>query len=362
MKKICYLGSAQSPHNKKWLNFLKNKYDITVLTFEDANIEGINIIKIPRIFNNSLDYIFKAKNVINIIDELNPDLIHAHRIPSYGFLGFLYKRINSKVPYILSVWGEDIFAFPKKSVFHKNLIKYILKYPDQICSTSNIMKLEIEKYNDPRNEILVTPFGINLDKFKAKPEIKETKSNKLVIGTVKKLRKRYGVDYLIKAFAQLEKTNEHDNLELIIVGGGPQKEELINLSKELNIYEKVNFVGKVPPDEVPKFLNELDVYCALSITDSESFGVAIIEASAVELPVVVTNVGGLPEVVKNNKTGFIVPPKNHKAAFKAIKKLVDNKDLRIKVGREGRKFVEDNYDWEDNSMLMSDLYDSYLKV
>jgi len=362
MKRICYLGSAQSPHNKKWLNYLKCKYDITVISFEDAHIAGVDIIKIPRVFNNSLDYVFKASKVLSLIDDLDPDLIHAHRVSSYGFLGSLYKRTNSKIPYILSVWGEDIFAFPKKSVFHKNLTKYILNFPDQICSTSNIMKSEIEKYHDPRNEILVTPFGINSNKFKAKPEIKETKSNKVVIGTVKKLRKRYGVDYLIKAFAQLEKTDQYDNLELMIVGGGPKKEELIKLSKELNIQKKVKFVGRVSPEEVPDYLNKFDVYCALSINDSESFGVAIIEASAVELPVVVTNVGGLPEVVKNNKTGFIVPPKNHKAAFRAIKKLVDNKDLRIKMGREGRKYAEDKYEWKDNAMLMSDLYDSYLKV
>jgi len=101
------------------------------------------------------------------------------------------------------------------------------------------------------------------------------------------------------------------------------------------------FTGKVNYGEVPKYHNMLTISVFPSIFESESFGVSILEASACEKPVVVSNVGGLPEVVDDQKTGFIVPPKDPEKLAEAIEKLILNESLRLQIGKAGRIMVKE---------------------
>ena len=100
----------------------------------------------------------------------------------------------------------------------------------------------------------------------------------------------------------------------------------------------------------------LDVFVSLSIEDSESFGVAVIEASACEKPVVVSRVGGFPEVVENNVTGIIVEKENVKEAADAMLKLIKDKYLREEMGKAGRKRVIKYFNWDENVTQMLNIY------
>lgn len=95
---------------------------------------------------------------------------------------------------------------------------------------------------------------------------------------------------------------------------------------------------------------------SVSVSDSESFGVAVIEASACAKPVVVSNVGGLPEVVEDGVTGIIVPPRDPEATAEAIENLILSQDLRTKMGTEGRKRVGRLFDWDKNVKQMAKIY------
>jgi glycosyltransferase involved in cell wall biosynthesis len=105
----------------------------------------------------------------------------------------------------------------------------------------------------------------------------------------------------------------------------------------------------------------LDISVSVSITDSESFGVAVIEASACEKPVIVANVGGLPEVVEDEVTGFVVPPQDAEATASALEKLVLNKSLRQEMGNAGRQRVQRLYDWKNNVQQMLSIYHEVLQ-
>lgn len=130
-----------------------------------------------------------------VITEFKPDILHAHYASSYGLLGAL----SGFHPYIISVCGSDVFDFPNTSFLHKIVLKYNLSVADKILSTSNVMAIETSKYTN--KEIIVTPFGIDLDKFK--PLSVKTIFNKenIVIGTITILEEKYGIEYLIRAFA-----------------------------------------------------------------------------------------------------------------------------------------------------------------
>ena len=132
------------------------------------------------------------------------------------------------------------------------------------------------------------------------------------------------------------------------------------LVKELELENDVIFTGFIVPEEIPKYHNMIDIYSALSIVDSESFGVSVLEASACEKPVVVSNVSGFTEVVENGVTGYIVERKNIEQAAGVIIKLIENKKLRDELGIAGRKHVGQFFNWEDNVGEMIKIYKQFI--
>ena len=199
------------------------------------------------------------------------------------------------------------------------------------------------------------PFGVDINKFSPQ---KSKSTEKIKIGTIRTLSEKYGVEYLIRAFAEVRK--KHKNIQFEIVGDGPLRSFLENLTLELGIENNVTFYGYVNQnssfEQYINILGSLDVFAILSILDSETFGVAAVEASACGIPVLATSVGGLPEVIDAEKTGIIVAPKNVEETAKALDRLISDENLRNEMGRNGRKIVEEHYNWKSNVEQMIHLY------
>lgn len=130
------------------------------------------------------------------------------------------------------------------------------------------------------------------------------------------------------------------------------------LAQQLGSDKQVVFTGTVKHDLVPVELEKLDIYIAL--TRQESFGVAVIEAQAMAKPVV-SNVHGLPEVVKHEETNFVVEPENPDAANAIIKLILDSK-LREEIAYNAEKFVNQNFSWNACAVKMKDLYKHTLET
>ncbi|MHB8516641.1 MAG: glycosyltransferase, partial [Dehalococcoidia bacterium] len=143
-------------------------------------------------------------------------------------------------------------------------------------------------------------------------------------------------------------------VELVLAGDGPSRRELEGLAADLGIAERVAFLGEVAHDDVPAVLQGLDVFAMPSTW--EGFGVSAIEASAMELPVVASDIHGIPDVVVDGETGILVPARDVDAIASAISRLAGDPALRRAMGAAGRAFVERNYRWQDNAALMEALY------
>ena len=368
--KVLFLADPSASHTIKWVNSLSRKgIDISVFglkEFDRNDYSGLNNFKIiTSDFKSNLFlkkdgsigktiYLKEYFRLKKIIEDYKPDIIHAHYATSYGMLGAL----TGFHPYIVSVWGSDVYNFPGRSFLHKSIFKYILSKADRILSTSRIMAGKISKYS--RKNIDVTPFGIDLDKFFPQDVERLFGKNDIVIGTIKTLEKKYGVEYLIKAFKILKDKYPGLPLKLLIAGSGTQTDCLKNLSSQLNILSDTIFTGFINHKDVPKYQNMIDIFVSLSVEDSESFGVAVLEASACEKPAVVSNVGGLPEVVENNVTGYVVEKENPATTAEAIGKLLLNKSLRVQMGKNGRERVIKYYNLMDNVNQMLKIYDEVL--
>jgi glycosyltransferase involved in cell wall biosynthesis len=263
------------------------------------------------------------------------------------------------------VWGSDVFDFPEISFIHRRIIRNNLAEADMIASTSHIMKEQTLRYVKPKRNIEVTPFGVDVENFR--PMDGGKSGDTIRIGMVKALQEKYGVEYFIKAIRLLidmlvdngcEELAER--IEVPIVGDGYMKGKYIQLSRQLKLESKVNFLGWLPHEKIPYILNTLDIYCAPSILDSESFGVAVIEASACGIPVVVSRIGGLPEVIIDGTTGFLTNPMDEKDIAEYLYKLVIDEGLRKTMGKSGREFVIKNYEWKENAGRLEKIYCSMI--
>jgi len=349
--KVCLLAPGNSVHTLKIAYSLREEgHEVLVLSFHEPKTKDQFIEYIEPLFPplGKLNYIANVRRIKRIVNDFRPDILHAHYVSSYGFVGSLLDYH----PFIISVWGSDIFDFPKTSSFHKYLVKSALAKADFILSISNIMALETKKYTN--KEVFVTPFGVDCEVFKPLPQLKP--KDKIIIGTIKALKPKYGIEYLIRAFKILSDRHPDMPFELWIGGDGYLRKDLEELTRSLGIYHKVKFLGYIPHQEVPKYLNAFAVSVSVSVSESESFGVAVVEAEACGVPVVVSNVGGLPEVVKDGETGFIVPARNPEATAEAIEKILIDSELKRKLSINARNFVLKEYNWNDNVQLIIDIY------
>jgi len=348
--RVLLLSSAQSVHTVRWANSLASKgVEIVLVSIHDL-VEPLSdgIVYVKLKLTSKLGYFLNVFQFRKIIFRYKPDIIHAHYAAGYGTLASI-----SGFPYFLSVWGDDVYEFPRSNPVNKWLLKRTLLKANTVFSTSECMKNETNKYSDKK--ISVIPFGVDISVYKNSTDSNESDNTSINIGIVKVLAHKYGVDVLIKAFSLLQKEAKIP-VHLMVVGSGPESENLKKLSEELNVQEDITFAGRLPNRDIPRVLSELDIFVLSSRSDGESFGVAAVEAGAAGLPCVVTNVGGLPEVVVDRVTGIVVEKENPKLMAKAIIELVENPDMRRKMGSEARSRIVDKYVWNDSIKSMISFY------
>lgn len=348
--KLVILAGANSIHTVKWANGLQNSGIQVYLISQHPLMHQLDPkVEYYEIKNQGiLGYFTMVAKVKNLLKKINPDVVNAHYASGYGTTA----RLIGFHPYLLSVWGSDIFLFPKKSFLHKYLVKKNLIKADIVASTSYCMASETKSLVILKKEIEITPFGVDEKIFFNNRTYQLNgflNKDKIIIGTVKLLKHVYGIDILISSFALLHQRLSSENpdlasmLYLTIVGGGGQLAELQALVESFNLSDRVEFMGQVSHDQVPLELAKFDIYMALS--RSESFGVAVLEAGLNQCPVIVSNVGGLPELVIDHHTGIIVESENPKQAANAMYELITQPKLLATYGKNAQAHVLKNYTW-----------------
>jgi glycosyltransferase involved in cell wall biosynthesis len=351
---IALLSAAGSIHTIRWANAFVERGHAVHLISQHEPATGLDarvrVHRLPHL--KGLGYLLNGWRLSRLLARIGPDVVNAHYATGYGRLA----RSVGAFPLVINVWGSDVLEFPGKGPFHSLWLVKNLERAQALVSTSFYMSEHTKALATDLPPIYVVPFGVDTDLFS--PAEAKDQRDTLVIGTVKVLAPIYGIDILIKAFAMLVRAGKY-KLRLRIVGGGPQLEELQGLARTLAVADYVDFIGPLPHSRVPEELRAMDIYAALS--RSESFGVAVIEASACGLPVVVSDVGGLPEVVEDGTTGFVVPAENAQAAAAKLEELLASAELRHRIGTAGRAHVQDRYQWSHCVDRQLDVFEKVIK-
>ncbi len=284
-----------------------------------------------------LKYLLQGRKIRKAIEEIQPDVVNIHYATSYGTAAAL----GGIRGHVLSVWGSDVYDFPKKSFLHRAMLKYALGKAKVIFSTSEAMAEETAKYTDKKIE--VTPFGVDMELFSPEKRTRPREdSSQFVVGTVKGLSDKYGIADLLKAVA-LVKDEGKIPIRLRIAGRGPKEAEYKALAEELGIAEITEWLGYIPQEQAAAEWAGMDVAVIPSTLESESFGVSAVEAQACGTAVIVSDIPGLLESTKPGKSSAVVPKNDPEAIAEKIRWFRES-GRAAEFGRNGRAYVEERYE------------------
>ncbi|MBR6229323.1 MAG: glycosyltransferase [Eubacterium sp.] len=340
--RICIVGPANSAHIVKWCNwFSTHGHEVHVISFIPGEIEGahVHLIDVGVDAGGSdvgkLKYLLTGGQIKKLIREINPDVVNAHYATSYG----VAMALSGVKGYALSVWGMDIYDFPKKSPLHRALLKFSLRRAGFLFSTSQAMADEASQYI--KRKFIITPFGVDTRLFR--PVDAAGSDDIFTVGTVKALSDKYGIRHILEAVAEIREEGEIP-IRLRIAGKGPQEEEYHQLAKDLKIDDITTWLGFISQEEAAAEWAGMDIALVPSTLESESFGVSAVEAEACETPVIIADIPGLMEATSPGQTSLVVPRKDSKALAEAIRKLYADPELRKKLGKNGRQYVLEKYE------------------
>ena len=344
--KILFLAPANNYHTQKWCGyFVSRGYEVHVISFFPGTIDGVTVhfldcgVDWQQSDSKKLKYLMKTPKIRKIVSEISPDIISVHYATSYGTAAGIAGLKN----YALSVWGGDVYTFPHKSPMHRALLQYSLDHAACLLSTSAAMAREVGKYTDKK--FYVTPFGVKTELFSPDKRTRTADDGKFVIGTVKALKPKYGIDVLLQAVSLVKQQHPEIPLQLRIAGDGPCEEEYRALAESLGIADITTWLGFISQEEAAAEWANMDLAVVPSVKDSESFGVSAVEAEACRVPVIISDVPGLMEATKPGVTSVVVTRRSAQALADAIVLLYRNPEVRERMGAAGRELAVQEFDY-----------------
>jgi len=327
---------------------------------ENFQKENIRVIRLPVMNKHHPRHYFELKKIIK---NEKIDLIHIHVWnPASGRYGFLAAD-SANIPIVTTEHDPFQLNF-LKDTFKKFTLNKVSKIITVSEENAKVLKKLYPKHS---KKIAVIHNGLDLiwwqsqllrftseDRKEVKEKTFRAKEDTLIITTIAELHERKGLKYLVEAMPAL--IAEFPNIKLIVIGEGNERPNLEQLVKKHHLENHIILLGR--QKEIPKLLKSSDIFVLPSLR--EAFGLVITEAMLIPLPVVATKVGGIPEIVIDKKTGFLVPPADTIALSKALKTLIGDPKKRTSFASNSFTRVIKNFDAKRMAEEYGKIYDSII--
>jgi glycosyltransferase involved in cell wall biosynthesis len=333
---------------------LADEFEVTVAAggknklyqeIKKANIPYFNIDNFQRTINPLKD-VFAFFEVLGLLFQIKPDVIHVNSSKAggvAGLAGWIYNLFsNKKANLIFTAHGWAINEDRPK--WQIEIIKLSSKltsifYDKIICVSEYDKKTAIKFKLASENKLTVIHNGINIDniKFLDKEEAQKKLINKtspLIIGTIAEWTKNKGLIYLLKAVKELK----NEKFDLILIGSGenPDKEKMDKLTRK---YKNIHLIKYIP--DAVKYLKAFDIFVLPSL--KEGLPYTIIEAMATKVPIIASNIGGIPEMIIDKETGFLINPKNPELIKEKIEYILSNPEKIKRITEKAKQKAEQEF-------------------
>jgi len=338
----------------------KNKYDVDLITGEEIDESILNK------FKNSHFDIFQIKSLkwklnflhdpivllrlIKLLKKKRYDIVHTHTTKA-GILGRIAARIAGVPVIVHGLHGSTFQAFDSELL---NWLLFLFekltgRFTDAYISVSGVLSEKyVEKGIGKKENYHTVYSGMELETFYAAREKVDCRKKQkelgigvedFVIGNVARLETRKGHKFLIDAFKNVVEEQKDGHIKLLIIGEGNKREYLENYVNELKLESKVIFTGY--RKDVEELMAIMDIFVLTSLR--EGLPRVLVQAAAVGMPSIAFNVDGVPEIIKDNYNGFLVKARDIGQLENRIMEYINNKELVLLHGRNGREFIENKW-------------------
>ena len=336
------LGKALAAKGHK-IHFITYQQPVKLDIFsENIFFHEVKVSDYPLFDYQPYELVLTSK-LVDVVKFEKLDLLHVHYAIPHASAAYMAKQILASeginIPFITTLHGTDITLVGKDSSFEP-VITFAINESDAVTAVSESLKQDTFKHFNVKRNVEVIPNFVCLDQYNGNGSVDTIKKtfapeNEKIITHISNFRKVKRTEDVIKIFNIIRKKIP---VKLLMVGDGPERHRLEGLCRDLNMCHLVKFLGKVKDTE--RILAASDLFILPS--ESESFGLAALEAMAARTPVISTNTGGIPEVNKNGISGFLSKVGDVEAMAKnAIEILSDDVILeKFKTGayQEAKKF------------------------
>lgn len=356
--KICLLGDARSIHLQRISRGLAQRdVRVHVVTHKPAEIGGVSVeryrVPPPGIMNPHRWSARRRRYLCGLARDF--DVVHVHFLQDWGFT----PEIMAKGSFAVTPWGSDITPPPGEGLPGDELTaarRSLLQQADLITAMGPRFAQSIAQFGAvSRNRIKIIPLGVDVRLFRRGAPWERTAVGSSAVGFFKGFRVVYGASVLVQAIPRI--VSAVPKVRFRMIGDGAEKADCQRLAMELDVNRCIDWIPRQEHADLPAFLREWDVSVIPSL--QESFGVAALESSAMELPVAASDVGGLPDTVRDGETGVLVPPGDPAALADAIVTLLRDSALRQRMGCAGRERVEREFDWD---FIMDEWVNTYARL
>ena len=364
----------------------KSGHNVHIITRHKMNsteiVDGVNITYIKCEGNPLTKYWSFARSTFKKLEELNKkfafDIIHAN-LPLVPNFAIPKESANALVSTVHSTWKGEAEAIKheglrKLNTNEKFMLEFnsllrssekkLMKRSDALIAVSMYTKKELTEFYDIDEEkIHIIYNGVDVQKFKPnkdraglRRELGLEEKQKIIL-FVGRLYQRKGLDTLFQSISKV--VQNFKDAKFVISGEGfrQNKEKLLKLAEKLKIENSVLFVGYFPDEKLPDLYAASDIFVLPALY--ENFPFAILEAQATGLPVISTKVGGIPELVTNNKNGLLVEPANSEQLTEEIMILLKNPKFAEELGKRARQLIEEKFAWP---LITNEVVDLYSKI
>lgn len=307
----------------------------TDITFHEVDLSSYPLFEYPP-YDLAL-----ANMMVNLIKYEKLDVLHVHYAIPHATSAYLAKQIlNSKaahIPVITTLHGTDITLIGSDPSY-KQVVDFSINKSDGVTAVSQYLKQETYKHFDIKKDIKVIPNFIDLDRFKKSKKEHFKKAicpeGEKIVTHVSNFREVKRVSDVVEAFSHILKNGIE--AKLLMVGDGPDRIRAEEKCRELKMCDHVRFLGK--QEQVEEVLSISDLFMIPS--GSETFGLAALEAMSCSVPVISSNIGGLPEVNVHGETGYLCELGDVESMGRYATKILSNESLHKKMANAARKRAE----------------------
>lgn len=355
--RLLFLAPGNSVHSLRWITFFARKghviHWISLDPFSAGTIPGVQLHDFSQARGGFLSLLRCAWRIRGLTRTLAPQVVHAQSAAIYGFMG----AISGVHPLVVTAWGSDILV-NGKSAIKRPIVRFILRAADVVTCDAEHMIAAIERLGRERGRTTMIRFGVDSARFKPAASDAELRGS-LGIGagpaviSMRNFYPVYDIQTLLRAVPLvLERV---PTARFVLVGSGPQEEELKRLASDLKLDASVKFLGKLAGEELPRYLTSMDVYVSTSLSDA-GIASSTAEAMACGLASIVTDSGENRLWISDGVDGFVVPVGDPAALADRIVDLIEDSGLRAKFGERGRRVIEERNDYAKEMGAMERIY------